>query len=259
MTYRALLKRYLWRMTAQLLAKKGPQQRVIIFHDIHAFQETLLRNFLSFLDVSTAIQTTITFDDGFHSSYRAIQALKNRKAIFFVSPEFINRAHTDRWQEFFHYNLLRTEDLRQYELERAVRPASWDDLRTLVKLGHAIGSHTMTHTRLSKIRSQKELEYEIIGSGDLIEDMLQVKVDHFAYPFGDIDSIDERAYKIIKRRYRTCFTGIRGNNIGNENKYTQWRDPIDLGCPIKYQEFLLQGGFDWYYTSQRSRLAALSQ
>ena len=40
-----------------------------------------------------------TFDDGFYSSYQAIKNLQNRKAMFLVCPEFINRAERGDWQD----------------------------------------------------------------------------------------------------------------------------------------------------------------
>jgi len=253
-----LSKRVLQRAISPFL-RNISQRRFAILHEITHSQDPDFLKFLSYTDKSPVLDATLTFDDGFHSSYQAIKQLQNRKAIFFVCPEFINLAGTSRWQIFFYNNLLRTEDLKDRELREAVRPASWEDLRELVAMGHTVGSHTMNHARLSKIISPKELEREIIGSVDMIEDKLQVKIDTFAYPFGNVESINERAYSIIKKRYKYCFTGIRGNNADSVNPYITWRDAIDLSWPSDYSEFVLKGGLDWYYWFKKRKLFSMAR
>ncbi len=109
----------------------------------------------------------------------------------------------------------------------------------------------MTHTRLSSHSSLLELEREMIGSAQKIEDELNAPVDAFAYPFGRVDSVDRRSLEVILRRFKHCFTGIRGNNASTQASYIVWRDTIHFEWPLDYQQFLLSGGFDWYYASQR--------
>jgi len=226
----------------------------VILHEVTSAQSTAFLTLLSRLGAFPNFDITFTFDDGFYSSYEVICGLQDRKAMFFICPGFINTASDSLAAEtFVRNNLLRTDNFANTELREAVRPATWDDLRHLIKLGHTIGSHTMNHTRLSKIISYKELEYEIIGSANMIEDALQIKVDSFAFPFGTIKSINERAYSIIKKRYTYCFTGVRGNNSNNTNSYIRWRDTIDLSWPSDYIEFVLKGGLDWRYWLKRRR------
>lgn len=231
------------------------QERVALFHEVLADQWRAWEQFISLLDsLPHHERVMLSFDDGFFSSYQAIKKLTPHKVTFFVCPEFINRARTNSWQSFFYHNLRRTESLRDQKFIEAVRPASWEELRELVRLGHTIGSHTMTHAQLSNNISEKELAREIIGSADIIEDKLQVKVEDFAYPFGDLRSIDERAYRLIKRRYQYCYTGIRGNNVEHTNPYAMWRDNVHLDWPLDHISFLLQGGFDMRYVLQRKRI-----
>lgn len=251
MSRRDIIKPILQKGISPFLSRTKPQHRFIIFHEILPSQESSLQNISSLIESQSSMQATVTFDDGFYSSYKAIKQLRNQKAIFFVCPEFINRAETENWQDFFHHNLMRKERLQNMDFIEAVRPASWADLRELVKLGHTIGSHGLNHLRLSKIVSQKELEREIIGSADLIEDKLQIKVDCFSNPFGDARSFNQQSYQIISRRYKYFFTGIRGNNFGETDALIKWRDTIHFYWPIDYIEFLLSGGFDWYYFFKR--------
>lgn len=257
MTAKELSKTILYKGVNPFLSRTRPQKRFVILHEIMRSQMQWFEEFIALVDTLPATDVTLTFDDGFYSSYETIKRLKNRKAIFFVCPEFINRAEKGNWQDFFHHNLLRTENLNNKELSDAVRPATWDNLRELVRLGHTIGSHTMNHARLSGIVLQKELEKEIIGSADIIENQLNVKVDAIACPFGNVKSINERACAVMQKRYRWCFTGIRGNNYGREDSLIQWRDTIHFPWTREYVRFLLRGGFDWYYARARARVSTI--
>lgn len=257
MNIRESVKPILQKGISPFLPNTKLQERFAILHEVLPEQEQALQNILSLIDTLPKTCVQLTFDDGFYSSYQAIKQLKNHKAIFFVCPEFINRAESGNWQDFFHNNLMRKEQLQDANFVKAVRPASWDNLRELVKLGHIIGSHGMSHQCLSKIISEKELEQEIIGSADLLEDKLQVKINHFSNPFGNIQSFDQRALKIAKKRYQYFFTGIRGNNFGAGEDFIKWRDTAHFYWPIDYIEFLFRGGFDWYYFLRRKHVRRL--
>ncbi len=252
------LQGFLHRGIGPLLSPTRPQRRFLILHELFPGQESAWGSVLSLLEQSPSLDATLTFDDGFSSSYTAIRGLKHRKAIFFVCPEYINRADSNNWQDFFSNNLRRTEDPSAPDIANAVRPTSWEQLRELVALGHHIGSHSMSHARLSTLTSEKELEREIIGSAEMIEDRLGVSVDSFSHPFGNLQSISERALKIILRRYRYFFTGIRGNNDGSAHSSIVWRDTVHFYWPIDYTAFLLKGGFDWRYWLHRRSLIKMA-
>ena len=254
MTLRENIKPILQKGITPFLSQTKPQQRFAILHEVLPGQEQTLQDIIALIESRPTMQTQLTFDDGFYSSYQAIKQMQNQKAIFFVCPEFINRAESGGWQDFFHHNLTRKEGLEDTGFADAVRPASWENLRELVKLGHTIGSHGMKHQCLSKLISQKELEQEIIGSADLLEDKLQVKINCFSNPFGNAQSFDQRALRIIKKRYQCFFTGIRGNNFGREEDFIKWRDTVHFYWSIDYVEFLLRGGFDWCYFFKRRHL-----
>lgn len=256
MKMRTALKRAAQARIGPLLNLDRLHQRTIVFHEVLEEHEMLLPALIAALDHEPSLEYTLTFDDGFHSSYTAIRQLVGRRAIFFVCPMFIDVAEdvTAR-EQFFRSNLRRRESLHHESFRNAVRPASWEDLHELVRLGHTIGAHTLSHARLSSIASLRELEREIIGAGDAIEDRLQVPIDTFAYPFGDWRSIDARALRIIGKRYRVCYTGARGNNAAVcEGSMMRWRDPLQLTWPMDTVRFTLHGGFDWWYSFARARL-----
>ena len=97
---------------------------------------------------------------------------------------------------------------------------NWDDLSALLEQGHTIGAHTKSHARLSTISDTEELKSEIVYSADLIEKKLGIEIEHFAYTFGDINSINQQAIDIARIRFRYIYSGIRGlNRAGNYGIY----------------------------------------
>lgn len=240
------------------LLRRRAQQRVAIIHEVLPHEQRVVRALLTSLDATPEIDVTVTFDDGFVSSYEAIRSLTSHKAIFFVCPAYIACGERGGWESFFRSNFRRTERLDDATLRAAVRPVTWAQLRELVALGHTIGSHAMTHARLSSLRTRREREWEIRASADRIEDQLGVPVRDFSYPFGDLSSIDADALACIRTRYDRCFSGIRGNNANAHDRFLRWRDTVHLYWTASYNHFLLRGGFDLAYVQKRRAMVSLA-
>src|ERR1035437_7395127 len=58
---------------------------------------------------------------------------------------------------------------------------TWDDARTLVKSGHIVGSHTMTHPNVARV-SAADARSELTESKLKLEKELGEPVKHFSYP-----------------------------------------------------------------------------
>ena len=130
---------------------------------------------------------------------------------------------------------------------------SWDDLARLRDTGHTIGSHTMSHRRLSAI-SESERKHEIVESAAVLQKRLGVTPLWFAYPFGDIHSINAESYAIIRSAYEFCCTGLRGLNTTPVSRRALLREPIDPSSPFDYQRLSLCGGLDFMYARAVKRL-----
>ena len=59
---------------------------------------------------------------------------------------------------------------------------SWDDLRAVASEGVEVGCHTETHAILSQIAQPSELDREIRGAKEKLEQRLGMPVAHFSYP-----------------------------------------------------------------------------
>lgn len=77
------------------------------------------------------------------------------------------------------------------------RLMTWDELITLASLGIEIGSHGMTHRRLSEL-SETEQAQEITGSKKLIEDHLGRPIRAFAYPYGSILDYSVTTFALVR-------------------------------------------------------------
>ncbi len=80
-----------------------------------------------------------------------------------------------------------------------------------------IAAHTVSHQPLSKIGYEEAL-LEISRSKKIIENNINKKVEHFAYPFGSRNEFAEREIDIVnKLEFKTAVTTIPGN-IFADNK-----------------------------------------
>ena len=130
----------------------------------------------------------------------------------------------------------------------------WKNLSELVNMGHTIGSHTKNHLRLSKIDDKNLLKEEIISSAKRIKDMLGVKVEHFAFPFGNIESINKEALDLAKTYYKYIYSGVRGRNNYGTNPLAIRREPLNIEDDYDYNKFVAGGGLAFYYWIARRRL-----
>jgi len=125
--------------------------------------------------------------------------------------------------------------------------------------GHTIGCHTKSHAQLGQIQNKDTLYEEIIESGNELEQGLKININYFAYPFGDINSINSQAIDLIKKKYEYCFSGIRGLNAFPVGQYAVKRDNINIQDPKLYNRFIIEGGLDKRYKKKFKKLLSLTK
>lgn len=138
----------------------------------------------------------ITFDDGYMDNYEnALLILKeqNVPATLFIVSGFINK--TNRWiiSEGYPEKLL----------------MGWNEIREMQSNGVTIGSHTVNHNRLTAL-SLKDAKSEIEDSKKFIEDSLGTQINHFAYPYGEMN--DSVVNMTKEAGYRTACSARSGFN-----------------------------------------------
>lgn len=133
----------------------------------------------------------ITFDDGDKSVYE--KAYPILKKYGFVGTLFIVTNFLDT------NNMLSTKQVME-----------------MINNGFSVGSHSVTHQSVAKLRNQP-MRKEILGSKIGLEKLLNRKIDYFAYPFG---YFTERVEKAIEEAgYKGAFTTIPGKNKKETNRF----------------------------------------
>ena len=121
------------------------------------------------------------------------------------------------------------------------------DLRYLSETGHTIGAHTATHQRLSFVRDDERLVDEIVASADWLEERLKVRIDHFAFPFGNLASFSRAALQVARSRFQHIYTGMRGDNAESVPSWAIRRDAITVDDSLHLVGAFLEGAADPRY------------
>ena len=142
---------------------------------VAGFKVVSLKDILLYMngDISAGPLAAITFDDGYQdfydNAYPALRSYGYPATVFLVS-DYIGR-----------------ENLWDYKNVNARKKLlGWKLIHELKDKGIVFGSHTKTHPFLSTL-PQTEKYDEIRGSKTYLEEILQLPVDFFCYPFGDYD------------------------------------------------------------------------
>jgi hypothetical protein len=138
--------------------------------------------------LSPAINLSVTFDDGLRGAYEyALPFLSAQKvsATWFVVPDWVGS------EEKF---------------------MNWNEIRNLVKNGHRVGSHTLSHPSLFKV-DEDSLYRELTESKKRIEDETSCPCLAFAAPFGHLDARICRVAWLAG--YREIYSTIPGWNWPN--------------------------------------------
>jgi len=77
-----------------------------------------------------------------------------------------------------------------------LRPNTIAQLRSLAATGIEIGGHTRTHADLGQITTRQQLQDEIVGGREDLEQTLGVKIRHFAFPYGLHGNLNPTAFQI---------------------------------------------------------------
>ena len=107
----------------------------------------------------------LTFDDG----YKDILTIAKELETYSIQPVV--------------FLLGEEEVLNRREMDNKLELLSEEDVKKLISYGWTIGSHSLTHSQLTKL-SQKDLEKECAQSRHDLEKKYGVTVTLFAYPKG---------------------------------------------------------------------------
>ena len=193
----------------------------------------------------------LTFDDGFRSNYLVAKDILQKyqvRALFFVTREFIGargeQATLFAQKNFYPFRVLERDLVNEFDA------MSWDEIGWLVEHGHTIGAHTDTHPKLSQL-TPDDRHRQIIESADKMEQEIGQSITQFAYPFGNLDAVDENSVTIARNRFSRAFSNIRGMLKESPSQHFLYRQNIVPGMPMWMVEAVVKGRLDWKYHAVR--------
>jgi peptidoglycan/xylan/chitin deacetylase (PgdA/CDA1 family) len=162
----------------------------------------------------------ITFDDGMLTQYtyaKPILDKYNFKATFYIICNSVDKENR----------------------------MNWNNIQTLEEEEHEIGSHSMTHKRLSTL-SEEEIRYEIIEAKRCLQEK-GFNVTSFSFPYNDGDN-NKNILKIVADNYYIARTaseplmlfqcrsgnGENNNNNNNNNNDDDDDDKYENQCHNQY-------------------------
>jgi peptidoglycan/xylan/chitin deacetylase (PgdA/CDA1 family) len=123
---------------------------------------------------------------------------------------------------------------------------TWEELRAIAADGVEIGCHTATHPILTRLESAAELQAEIRGAKETMEENLGFSIRHFCYPNGKAADFDDTVVASVRAAAFdsavTCLWGL--NSATAEPSDKPWRIqrlPFDSGLEYSYAIELLAG------------------
>lgn len=140
-------------------------------------------------------KVALTFDDAFEGVYYfAYPFLKQHALPFTVFPA-INKLKTKGFMD----EKMLLKMVNDY-------PACY------------VGAHSLSHCNLRQLSNEK-CRKEIIESGEKLEEVINMSVKIFAYPFGSLDAVGKREQSIASEKYRIAYGTLQGGVTKNVNSF----------------------------------------
>jgi len=233
--------------------KKANGHRILVYHLVLKEDRKLFEDHIRFLkdnfvvtSVSEVLRTAteakdkngycaaITIDDGFRILMLDCLEILNKhdiKATFFVPTGFVELSNRP--------DLAANYSLRTHYYNLPMEPMSPEDLQLLVKLGHDVGSHGVSHISISAMSMQQVLR-ELKVSKERIVEWTGTTLNAFAYPYGHTSNVlgNPRDW-LSQAGYSYGFTLKRGSVCASSDTFFLPRDHIEGNWPVHHLRYFL--------------------
>ncbi len=178
---------------------------------------------------------SISSDYGLKNNFRAAEILNayGAKACFFINPLITGNTNFETIKAF-------CRDKLRFP---PVSFLNWSDIEQLLKMGHEVGSHTMSHINMAK-SSEEILIEECCKSYEILKEKCG-DVKHFAFPYGRFFYFNEIARKtVFASGFFSCASAERGCHVNPDKSISNeelciLRDHILLNWNLNHVLFFL--------------------
>jgi len=160
-----------------------------------SFEEAVKRITAYNLPVDECL-VAFSWDDGFEECFTRIKPVLDRRSLktaFFINPGFIDGDEAYRYH-FTHEVVMVDKP-----------PMSWEQLRILSSEGHVVGAHTLDHLSLDSDNTEL-LHRQIAGSKIRIEDKINARIEHFAFPFGRLKLLSPLGLQLALSNFKYVYS-----------------------------------------------------
>lgn len=204
------------------------------------------------------VKVLVSFDDGLRSSYWAMKNILSKygvKAVMFVPTRILELKTPEEMKRFAWENLNFKEGPAPAVFrEEEYLTMGKKEILDLQKHGHAVYPHTYSHRRLNEIHDEQTAVKELVEPKKVLQELLQVPMEAFAFPVGTERVISSFCLPYLKREYRYCFTALAGKNRPQTNPYFIHRDCMNANYDLDHVRHMQDGVFDSYYQYKMAKL-----
>lgn len=263
-----------WRAAAPFRPVPAGAVRILILHDVPEGQFAALDELVDYLQRTCGLigpaeaearlagrvpadgraPALLSFDDGFVSNFRAAAEIlepRGVRALFFVCPGLIDLDPAARAAA------IGANVFRGRRGADGLDLMDWERLARLAAAGHEIGCHSASHIRMAGLEPA-ELEAEVAGAKARLAERMGRATPWFAFPFGDVDSIDAGALAAIGRHFPLCRSGVRGLAHAGGHPLALPAESVELGAPPALRRLAAEGGMAPLYRRRLRHLEALA-
>jgi peptidoglycan/xylan/chitin deacetylase (PgdA/CDA1 family) len=198
-----------------------------------------------------------TFDDGRENNYTVAAPMlesMGTRGLFFVVPEFIGLTGSDACD--FYYSNIDVRGLAPADSEERWTPMNADQLADLMRRGHSVGNHTLSHAKLSDLSASK-LRDQVEGGSEKIASWTRGRVDAFAWPYS-WSEITRQSWELIRATHRFCFSPCPGTtDCSSDSPHLIWRTEIEAYYSAAEYRFMYSGLINPVWAGRRRRLQSM--